>query len=142
MNSNGSANNLNDLKEEGETRQVAQKVLSQAFDADATWLSKNKSVGEQLHNGAFDGTDDRGISSSEVTTEYTCEPFDSGSSDYSDAEDKQITSSLVAGDKVSGQQPVVGSIHRADYTKSLKSSSNLEKSRDWSISPSRRPRRG
>lgn len=142
MTSNGSANNLNDLKEEGETRQVAQKVLSQAFDADATWLSKNKSVGEQLHNDAFDGPDDRGISSSEMAIESTCEPFDSSSSDYSDAEDKQITSSLVMEDKVSGQQPVVGSIHRADYTKSLKSSSNLEKSRDWSISPSRRPWRG
>lgn len=135
MGIDGYANSSEDLKEKGERRQVARSLN---FNADAAQESETKSANEQFGNGALDGADDPSI---EVSSESTFEPFGGSSSDE---EDNRIRTSAVTEEKTSTQQSDVGSVHQVDnHLKNyVKHSSTLAVSRDWSISPSRRPRRG
>lgn len=135
MGIDGYANTSEDLKEKGERRQVA-RILN--FNADALQESKAKSDTEQFGNGALDGADDPSIS---VSNESTYEPFGASSSDE---EDNRVKNSAAMEEQTSSQQSDVGSVHPVNnHLKNyVKHSATLEVSRDWSISPSRHPRRG
>lgn len=134
MGIDGYSNSSRDLKAKGEGRQVARSLN---FNTDAAHESKTNSDTEQFGNGALDGVDDPSVS---VSSESTCEPFGASSSDE---EDNRIVNSAAMEEKASSQQLDVA-VHQVNnhLKNSVKHSPILEVSRDWSISPSRHPRRG
>ena len=134
MGIDGYANSSEVQKDKGEHRQVARSLN---FDADAAQESKTKSDNEQFGNGTLDGADDPSVS---VSSESTYDPFGASSSDE---EDNQIINPAATEEKTSSQPSDVGSVQVNNHLKNcVKHSPRLEVARDWSISPSRHPRRG